>query len=131
MILGLTLSGVASGFSAPASAGMVAGAVDPDDLGIANGMSQQVQYIGIVAGIQTMLVLVGDNPSTAAVRPDVPVRRGGGGHRPAGRGGARATRVRRRRRVAGGVAEVRCRGASARLRWDFDRCVKNRTPSGL
>jgi MFS family permease len=65
VVVGLTLSGVASGLSSPGTASMVAGAVDREDLGIANGMSQQVQFIGIVAGIQTMLVALGDHPSTS------------------------------------------------------------------
>jgi predicted MFS family arabinose efflux permease len=64
IIAGLVLSGVASGVSAPGYASMVAGAVDSEDLGIANGMSQQMLFIGIVSGIQVMLVLVGDTPST-------------------------------------------------------------------
>ena len=44
---------------------MVAGAVDPKDLGIANGMSQQMVFIGIVSGIQVMLVVLGENPDNA------------------------------------------------------------------
>ena len=65
IVVGLTLSGVGAGLLQPPSAAMVAGAVDPEDIGIANGMSQQVMFIGIVAGIQTMLVAVGDNPTTS------------------------------------------------------------------
>jgi MFS family permease len=65
VVLGLVLSGVASGIAAPSYSSMVASAVDPDDLGIANGMSQQVLFIGIVSGIQIMLVVVGDRPDTS------------------------------------------------------------------
>jgi MFS family permease len=65
VVAGLVLSGVASGIAAPAYSSMVAGAVDHEDLGIANGMSQQVLYIGIVSGIQIMLVVLGDHPDTS------------------------------------------------------------------
>lgn len=58
---GLILSGVASGVSQPAIAALAVAAVDERDMGIANGMNQQVTWVGIVAGIQTMNVLLGDN----------------------------------------------------------------------
>ncbi len=61
VILGLSLSGAASGISQPSVAAMVAGSVDEADIGIANGMSQQLMFIGIVSGIQTMNVLAGDS----------------------------------------------------------------------
>ncbi len=61
VILGLSLSGAASGLSQPSVAAMVAGSVDEADIGIANGMSQQLMFIGIVSGIQTMNVLAGDS----------------------------------------------------------------------
>lgn len=61
VIAGLALSGASAGLSQPSVAAMVAGAVDPADLGIANGMNQQIMFIGIVSGIQTMNVLVGDS----------------------------------------------------------------------
>ena len=60
VIGGLALSGASAGVSQPSVAAMVAGSVDEADLGIANGMNQQVMFIGIVSGIQTMNVLVGD-----------------------------------------------------------------------
>ncbi|MEM9562543.1 MAG: MFS transporter [Actinomycetota bacterium] len=60
IIVGLALSGASAGVSQPSVAAMVAGAVDEADLGIANGMNQQIMFIGIVSGIQTMNVLVGD-----------------------------------------------------------------------
>ena len=61
VIAGLSLSGAASGLSQPSVAAMVAGSVDEADIGIANGMSQQLMFIGIVSGIQTMNVLIGDS----------------------------------------------------------------------
>jgi MFS family permease len=60
---GLALSGIAAGVSQPSVAATMVGAVDPVDMGIAVGMNQQVTMIGIVCGIQTMSVLVGDDPS--------------------------------------------------------------------
>ncbi len=61
ILVGLLLTGVSSGVSQPAVASMVVGSVDPEDMGIANGMSQQLMYIGIVSGIQTMNVFLGDD----------------------------------------------------------------------
>ena len=61
IVVGLVASGVSAGISQPAVASMVAGAVDAQDMGIANGMNQQVMFIGIVSGIQTMNILVGDS----------------------------------------------------------------------
>jgi MFS family permease len=60
---GLVLSGVSAGISQPAVASMIVGAVDDRDVGIANGMGQQMTMIGIVAGIQTMNVFLGDDAS--------------------------------------------------------------------
>jgi predicted MFS family arabinose efflux permease len=59
----LILTGFSAGISQPAVISMVVGAVDPEDMGIASGMNQQVMFIGIVVGIQTMNVLVGDGTS--------------------------------------------------------------------
>lgn len=61
IVIGLILTGIAAGISGPSTGAMVADAVDDNDLGIANGMNQQVMFIGIVAGIQTMNVLIGDD----------------------------------------------------------------------
>ena len=61
VVLGLSLSGAASGISQPSVTSMVVGSVDEADIGIANGMIQQLMFIGIVSGIQTMNVLVGDS----------------------------------------------------------------------
>lgn len=58
---GLVLSGVASGISQPAIAALAVDSVDDADMGIANGMNQQMTFVGIVAGIQTMNVLIGDS----------------------------------------------------------------------
>ncbi|MEM8922746.1 MAG: MFS transporter [Actinomycetota bacterium] len=63
IVIGLILSGVSAGISQPAVASLVVGSVDPQDMGIANGMTQQITFIGIVSGIQTMNVFVGDNAS--------------------------------------------------------------------
>ncbi len=63
VIGGLVLSGVSAGISQPAVASMIVGAVDDHDVGIANGMGQQVMMIGIVSGIQTMNVFLGDDTS--------------------------------------------------------------------
>jgi len=65
IVAGLVLSGIASGISQPSIASLTVGAVDPQDMGIANGMGQQVMFIGIVGGIQTMNVLIGDDASAA------------------------------------------------------------------
>lgn len=65
IVVGLVLSGVAAGISGPSTGAMVVDAVDDNDLGIANGMSQQVMFIGIVGGIQTMNVLIGDDAPTS------------------------------------------------------------------
>ncbi len=63
IIGGLMLSGISAGISQPAVASMVVGAVDRHDVGIANGMTQQIMMIGIVSGIQTMNVFLGDDTS--------------------------------------------------------------------
>ena len=63
IIGGLVLSGVSAGISQPAVASMIVGAVDDHDVGIANGMGQQMMMIGIVSGIQAMNVFLGDDTS--------------------------------------------------------------------
>ncbi len=65
---GLGLSGVAAGVSQPSVAATMVGSVDRADMGIANGMNQQVTMIGIVCGIQTMSVLIGDTASATPGR---------------------------------------------------------------
>ena len=64
VVVGLTLSGVSAGVSQPAVSSMVVGAVDSRDMGIANGMSQQIMFIGIVSGIQAMNVFLGDGATS-------------------------------------------------------------------
>ena len=61
VVVGLVLTGLSAGIREPAAAAMIAGAVDESDIGIANGMGQQVMFIGVVSGIQTMNVFIGDN----------------------------------------------------------------------
>lgn len=61
IVVGLVLSGVAAGLSQPSVSAMVVDNVDTADMGIANGMAQQLMFIGTVCGIQTMNVLVGDS----------------------------------------------------------------------
>ncbi len=63
MVVGLVFTGVSAGISQPAIASLVVGAVDRTDMGIANGMQQQITFIGVVSGIQTMNVFVGDEAS--------------------------------------------------------------------
>ena len=65
IVVGLILSGISAGVSQPAVASLVVGSVDRQDMGIANGMTQQIMFIGIVSGIQTMNVFVGDEATAA------------------------------------------------------------------
>ena len=68
VIVGLMLSGVSAGLGSPAYQVMVANSVEDKNLGVANGMSQTVMWIGIVLGIQTMLAFAGDDPSLGRLR---------------------------------------------------------------
>ncbi len=61
IVAGLVLSGAAAGLSQPSIAALAVNQVDETDVGVANGMNQQVMFVGILAGIQTMNVLLGDN----------------------------------------------------------------------
>jgi MFS family permease len=63
VVVGLVLSGLAMGLASPAYATTVAGAVEPGDLGVANGMSTTTMNIGMLTGIQVMFVLLGDEPT--------------------------------------------------------------------
>lgn len=63
IVVALGLSGLAAGISQPAIAALSVDSVDEQDMGIANGMNQQLTFVGIVGGIQTMSVLLGDEPS--------------------------------------------------------------------
>ncbi len=60
IIAGLVLSGLAMGLASPSYATSIAGAVEPRDLGIANGMGSTVMNIGMLTGIQAMFTVLGD-----------------------------------------------------------------------
>jgi EmrB/QacA subfamily drug resistance transporter len=60
VITGLMLSGLAMGIASPAYATSIAGAVDEEDLGIANGMGSTMMNIGMLTGIQAMFTVLGD-----------------------------------------------------------------------
>ena len=64
IVAGLLLSGIASGVSQPSIAALSVDSVDEADMGVANGMNQQMTFAGIVAGIQTMNVLIGDSDAS-------------------------------------------------------------------
>jgi MFS family permease len=59
-ILALVLSGTAMGVASPSFSAALANAVDPHDLGIASGMGSTMMNIGMLTGIQTMFVVLGD-----------------------------------------------------------------------
>jgi MFS family permease len=60
VIIGLALSGVSAGVGAPAFTTLVASSVESKDLGVATGMNQTMLFVGIVSGIQIMLVVLGE-----------------------------------------------------------------------
>jgi len=60
ILVGLVLSGLAMGLASPSYATLMAGAVDDGDLGIANAMGTTMMNIGMLTGIQTMFVVLGD-----------------------------------------------------------------------
>src|SRR5690606_19365786 len=60
VIIGRVLSGLAMGLSSPSYQTAIANAVEPNDLGIANGMGSTRMNIGMLAGIQTMFTVLGD-----------------------------------------------------------------------
>jgi EmrB/QacA subfamily drug resistance transporter len=60
ILVGLVLSGLAMGLASPSYATLLAGAVDEGDLGIANAMGTTMMNIGMLTGIQTMFVVLGD-----------------------------------------------------------------------
>ena len=60
IVLGLVLSGLAMGLASPSYSTVIAGAVDRGDLGIANAMGTTMMNIGMLTGIQTMFVVLGD-----------------------------------------------------------------------
>lgn len=63
IIVGLLLSGLAMGLASPSYSTVIAGAVDPGDLGIANGMGTTLMNIGMLTGIQAMFTVLGDGRS--------------------------------------------------------------------
>lgn len=65
IVAGLVLTGFGAGISQPSIGALTVDSVEPEDMGIANGMNQQVTFVGIVAGIQTMNVFIGDNATGA------------------------------------------------------------------
>ena len=60
ILLGLVLSGLAMGLASPSYATVIADAVDDGDLGVANAMGTTMMNIGVLSGIQTMFVVLGD-----------------------------------------------------------------------
>jgi EmrB/QacA subfamily drug resistance transporter len=60
VIVGLVLSGLAMGLASPSYTTVLAGAVDPGDLGVANGMGSTMMNIGMLTGIQAMFTVLGD-----------------------------------------------------------------------
>jgi len=60
ILIGLVLSGLAMGLASPSYATVIAAAVDDGDLGIANAMGTTLMNIGMLTGIQTMFVVLGD-----------------------------------------------------------------------
>lgn len=57
LVLGLVLSGVGMGASAPAMIAALANSVDRHDLGVAGAASQTVAQIGVVTGMQLLLTV--------------------------------------------------------------------------
>jgi EmrB/QacA subfamily drug resistance transporter len=70
VFVGLVLSGIGLGGSAPSLITVVANTVDAEDLGVANAAQQMVAMIGAVAGIQVLSTIQGGSdaagPFTAA-----------------------------------------------------------------
>lgn len=60
VILGLVLSGLAMGLASPSYTTTIAAAVEPKDLGVANGMGTTMMNIGMLTGIQAMFTVLGD-----------------------------------------------------------------------
>ena len=60
IIVALALSGLAMGLASPSYSTVLAGSVDDGDLGVANGMGATTMNIGMLTGIQSMFVILGD-----------------------------------------------------------------------
>ena len=65
VIIGLILSGLGMGVSSPSYQTAITSAVDARDLGIASGMGTTLVNIGILSGIQTSFVVLGDGREPA------------------------------------------------------------------
>jgi len=65
VLVGLVLSGLAMGLASPSYATVIAGSVDPSDLGIANGMNSTMTNIGMLTGIAAMFTVLGDGRDPA------------------------------------------------------------------
>ena len=65
ILVGLVLSGLAMGLASPSYATVIADAVDDGDLGVANAMGTTMMNIGVLSGIQTMFVVLGDGRAPA------------------------------------------------------------------
>ena len=65
IILALSLSGLAMGLASPSYSTVLAGSVDEGDLGVANGMGTTTMNIGMLTGIQSMFVILGDGRDPA------------------------------------------------------------------
>jgi EmrB/QacA subfamily drug resistance transporter len=63
VFVGLVLSGIGLGGSAPSLITVVANTVDAEDLGVANAAQQMVAMIGTVAGIQVLSTIQGGSES--------------------------------------------------------------------
>jgi hypothetical protein len=53
------------GLASPASSVVIAASVEPEDLGVANGMGATMMNIGMLTGIQTMFTMLGDGREPA------------------------------------------------------------------
>jgi MFS family permease len=59
-VIGLILSGLAMGLASPSYTTVIAGSVEPKDIGVANGMGTTMMNIGMLTGIQVMFTVLGD-----------------------------------------------------------------------
>jgi len=60
VVVGLILSGLAMGLASPSYTTVIAGSVEPKDIGVANGMGTTMMNIGMLTGIQVMFTVLGD-----------------------------------------------------------------------
>ena len=64
VFVALAISGLGIGASQPSLTSVVASAVEPERLGVANGAQQMVAQIGVVSGIQVLSVVQGSRPGS-------------------------------------------------------------------